>query len=297
MFNGSLVALATPFLDGRIDWESFEHLIRRHLESGTSGLVPCGTTGETPALTQAEHIEIVRRTVALARGKIPVIAGCGTNSTAKTIELARNMEDAGADALLIVTPYYNKPSQKGLIEHYAALAGQVKKPIIIYNVPSRTGVNILPAGVIELARRYSIIVGIKEASGSLDQASQIVREAPGNFCVLSGDDSLTLPLLAVGARGVISVAANIVPREMAELIGAWDTLDVAKAQRLHLRLFPILRALFVETNPVPVKTALYKMGLIVSPEVRLPLAALSAESDRQLTQALEALGLIKKVSI
>ena len=294
MFNGSIVALVTPFLNGAIDWESLERLVAWHLESGTAGLAPCGTTGETPTLTHEEHLQVVRRVKEWSKGKIPVMAGCGANSTAKTIELSRDVLRAGADGLLVVTPYYNKPTQAGLINHYDLLAKAVKAPIVIYNVPSRTGVNILPPAVIELAQRHKHIVAVKEASGVLDQASQIAREAPGHLVILCGDDSLTLPMLAIGARGVISVAANIAPVQVSSMVSAWDALDADKARRLHLKLLPIFKTLFIETNPVPVKTALKLMGRITSCEVRSPLVAMSKSNEAELTAALAACNIIEE---
>ncbi len=292
MFRGSYVALATPFDNQAIDWENLERLVQWHLDNQTDGLVPCGTTGETPTLTHDEQVAVVERVLQLGRGKIPIMAGCGSNSTEKTIELAQTFEKMGVSALLIVTPYYNRPSQRGLYEHYSTIAKAVQTPIFIYNVPSRTGSNILPATVTALAKAHANIAGIKEASGNLDQVSAIIHDAPNGFIVLSGDDSLTLPMLACGAKGVISVVANVVPREIAGMVAAWDMGDWEKARRMHIKLFPIFKALFLETNPVPVKTAMHKMGLIKNLEFRKPLVAMTKENEEKLMAVLKDLSLL-----
>ncbi|MEK7287166.1 MAG: 4-hydroxy-tetrahydrodipicolinate synthase [Elusimicrobiota bacterium] len=291
--QGSFVALPTPFRNGQIDWASFENLARWQIESGTRGLVPCGTTGETPALTHEEQISLVKKTIEIAAGRALVMAGCGANGTAKTIKLAQEIAALGPDALLVVTPYYNRPSQHGLLEHYQAVAKSVKTPICIYNVPSRTGCNIEPDTVLALAKSCPSIVAIKEASGSLDQASFIVREAPSGFSVLSGEDSLNLPLLAVGAVGVVSVLANVAPRGVADMISAWNEGNADKARRLHLKLWPLSRALFVETNPIPVKWALHRLGKFASPELRLPLVTLTPDNAVKLERALAGAGLLE----
>lgn len=294
VLSGSWVALITPFKKGAIDWKSLESLVDWHIDSGTDGLVLCGTTAETPTLTEEEQWDILKTISARAKGKIGLMAGCGSNSTAKTIASVKKADSLNLDALLVVTPYYNKPTQKGLKEHFAAVAKNVRTPIVIYNVPSRTGVNMLPETVVEAARASARIAAVKEASGNVDQASLICREAPKGFSVLSGDDSLTLPMMAAGAKGVISVAANAAPKETAAMTGAWLKGEAALAQKWHLQLMPLFRALFLETNPAPVKFALWKMGKIASPELRLPLVETSADTQAKLSSVLSGLGLMKK---
>ncbi|MBI4063130.1 MAG: 4-hydroxy-tetrahydrodipicolinate synthase [Elusimicrobia bacterium] len=293
MLRGCITALVTPFKNGEIDWKSFEDLVGRQLDAGVAGLSPCGTTGEAPALSPQEHLSLIKKVVEMARGRAIVVAGCGANSTKKTIELAGEVEQLGVDALLVVTPYYNRPTQKGLFEHYSALAKSVKTPICIYNVPARTGTNIEPATVLKLAALFQRIVAIKEAAGSLDQVSALVRGSGKGFSVLSGDDSLTLPMLSVGAVGVVSVVSNIAARELCDLISAWDQMDQEKARRLHLKLFPLAKELFVETNPAPVKWALKRLGLIATDELRGPLVSLSREAEPRVQRALQDSGLLE----
>lgn len=290
--RGSFAALPTPFLKGAIDWPSFERLVTWHLESGTHGLVPCGTTGEVPVLSHEEHVLVVQRTIKSAGGRIPVMAGCGTNSTAKTVDMAKEMARLGADALLVVTPYYNRPGQRGLYEHFLAVARSVEVPVCIYNVPSRTGCHIEPATVVALAKAASNITAIKEASGNLDNAGQILREAPAGFTLLSGEDSLNWPLLACGAAGAVSVLANVAPQQVSEMMEAWQNGSFDAARNLHLKLWPLSKALFVETNPAPVKWALHRLGKFTSPELRLPLTTLTPENTAKVEQALESAGLL-----
>ena len=290
MFKGSFVALVTPFKDGRADIDAFRALVKMHLGSGTSGLVPCGSTGEAATLEPAEYKALVSAAVEEAKGRLPVVAGVGTNSTARTVEQACLAEKLGADALLVLVPYYNKPTQDGLHLHFKAVAEAVKVPIVVYNIPGRTAVNMLPATLARLAREYKNIRAVKEASGSLDQVSEIVGLLGPDFSVLSGDDSLTLPMLSVGARGVVSVVANVAPRETAEMCAAFLDGRTAQARELHLRLLPLVKALFLETNPIPVKAALAWLGRC-SPEIRLPLTPLTAKNGALLRQALEDFGL------
>lgn len=290
MFTGSIVALVTPFRDGQIDEAGLRRLLRMHLDNETDGIVPCGTTGEAVTLSREEHEQVIALTVEEVGGRIPVIAGVGTNDTAKTIAMAQSAQAAGVDGLLVVTPYYNRPTQRGLVAHYRALAASTDLPIIVYNVPSRTGTNLLPETVAELAQ-IDHIVGIKEASGNLDQVSAIVTRCGDPFTVLSGDDSLTLPILSVGGQGVISVTANILPREVARMVKAFRGGDLAEARRLHSRLFPVSRAMFIETNPGPVKAALALMGLI-SGELRLPLVPPADTNLRIIKETLEHVGLL-----
>ena len=284
--SGCYTAIITPFRDGDIDQPALRALVERQIDGGVSGLLPCGTTGEAPALTATEWDLVVATVIETAAGRVPVVAGTGSNSTAVTIERTRRARSLGADAALVVTPYYNKPTQDGLYGHFEAIAETVDLPLVLYNVPGRTGVNLFPETVVRLAAIPGI-VAIKEASGSIDQTSQIVREAPGTFTVLSGDDSLTLPIVAVGGRGIISVVSNIAPEAVSALAAAGLAGDFATARDIHLALFDLCRAMFVETNPVPVKTAAALLGLC-GPEVRLPLALLSAAARRRVESALES---------
>ncbi|MDD5655796.1 MAG: 4-hydroxy-tetrahydrodipicolinate synthase [Elusimicrobia bacterium] len=291
-FEGSYVALVTPFArDGSIDEPALRRLVRRQLRAGTAGLVPCGSTGEAATLSHDEFRRVVTLVLEESRGLLPVMAGVGTNSTAKAVELAREAESLGADALLVLAPYYNKPTQEGLYRHFRAVAAGTRLPVVVYNIPGRAAVNILPATLLRIARDCPNAAAVKEASGSLDAVSEIVGAAPKGFAVLSGDDSLTLPMLAVGARGVVSVAANLAPRPMAELCAAALAGDFRRARVLHRRLFPLMRALFVETNPIPVKAALDMMGLCAAAP-RLPLTPLRREHAACLRGSLAGLGLI-----
>ena len=297
MFGGSIVALITPFRDGAIDEEALERLVEFQCANGTGGLVPCGTTGESPTLTSEEHERVVALTVRAARRwaerrgarPVPVIAGAGSNSTAEAIGYSEAAARDGADALLQITPYYNKPTQEGLYRHFAAVAAATDLPIVLYNVPGRTGVNLLPETVARLAE-LPTIVGIKEASGNLDHSSEIRRLCGPDFAILSGDDSLTLPILAVGGAGVISVVANIAPAQTAALVDAWRAGAIAEAQRLHGQLFGLARAMFLETNPGPVKAAAELLGLC-SGELRLPLAPVGAGTRERIAAALAEAGL------
>ena len=289
MFSGMLVALVTPFRDGQVDYAAIERLVDWHIEQGTEGLVPVGTTGESPTVDVAEHQKIVKTVVERSAGRIPVVAGTGGNATAEAIHLTRYAKDVGADGSLQVCPYYNKPTQEGLYRHFAAIAEAVDLPMVLYNIPGRTGVSLAPATVARLAELPQI-VAVKEATGSMDQASEILAQC--DLVVLSGDDSLTLPLMAIGAKGVISVVGNLVPKDMKRLTDAMLAGDVATAQEAHRRLFPLCRAMFIETNPIPVKTAMKMVGLLESDEKRLPMTDLSPEHAEALKQALEEYGLL-----
>jgi len=289
MFAGTLVALVTPFKDGQVDYAAIERLVEWHVEQGTDGLVPVGTTGESPTVTVEEHERIIRTVVESAAGRVPVVAGTGGNATAEAIHLTRFAKDVGADASLQVCPYYNKPTQEGLYRHFAAIAEAVDLPMVLYNIPSRTGVSMTPATVARLAQ-VPQVVAIKEATGSMDQTSEILARC--DLAVLSGDDSLTLPLMALGAQGVISVVANVVPKDVKRLTDAMRSGDVAGAQETHRRLFPLCRAMFIETNPIPVKAAMKMVGLLESDEKRLPLTDLTPENAEALKQALRAYGLV-----
>ena len=289
MFTGMLVALVTPFKNGQVDYAAIERLVDWHVEQGTDGLAPVGTTGESPTVDVEEHERIIRTVVERAAGRIPVIAGTGANATAEAIHLTRYAKEAGADGSLQVCPYYNKPTQEGLYRHFAAIAEAVDLPMVLYNIPGRTGVSLSPGTIARLARLPQV-VGVKEATGSIDQASEILSLC--DLVVLSGDDSLTLPLMAVGAQGVISVVGNLVPKDMKRLTDAMLTGDVATAREAHRRLFPLCRAMFIETNPIPVKAAMKMVGLLESDEKRLPMTDLSAEHAEALREALEAYGLL-----
>jgi len=287
-FEGIFTALVTPFFKGEFDKVSMGRLLERQMEAGVAGVVVCGTTGETPTLTAEEYEKVVGFVVAEAKGKLIVIAGSGTNSTKTTIERCKVARDLGVDALLVVTPYYNKPTQEGLFAHFAEVAKAVNLPVLIYNVPSRTGVSIAPDTVSRLAQ-LSGIAGIKEASGSVDAVREIVRKAPESFSCLSGDDALALPSFAVGAVGVVSVASNVVPEHMVRLWELWKAGDTKNARILDWKLAPLYKALFIETNPIPCKAALAMKGIIRSEEVRLPLLMASEATKQALEKALRAL--------
>ncbi len=289
--EGSLVALVTPFdRSGGIDEEALRRLIRRQIREGTQGLVPCGSTGEAATLSSQEYRRVVMAAVLEASGTVPVIAGVGSNDTAKAAVLARDAEVLGADAILLLAPYYNKPTQEGIFRHFAAVSRATRLPIIAYNIPGRTAVNILPQTLERMARALPRLVGVKEASGSLDQVSEIRVLAP-RLTILSGDDNLTWPMMAVGARGVISVAANVAPRQTRALCAAALSGDGARARSLHLRMFPLVKALFSETNPIPVKAALEMMGLCRG-EPRLPLTPLAGALRPNLRAALREFGVL-----
>jgi 4-hydroxy-tetrahydrodipicolinate synthase len=292
-FQGSLVAMVTPFHDGRVDEAKLRELVEFHVANGTDGLVPCGTTGESPTLTPEEHKRVIEIVVQQARGRIPVVAGTGSNSTAEAIELTRHAAHAGAAGALLVTPYYNKPTQQGLFEHFRTIAQAVPDlPLIVYNIQGRTSVNVETETMARLAQIPNI-VGVKEASGSLDQMTAVILACGPDFTVLSGDDNLTLPLMSVGGRGVISVIANLVPRETAEMTHAALAGDWKQARELHLRLFPLSRAVFIETNPIPVKEALAMMGRLAEPEFRLPMCRMAEANRPRLKAVLSSLGLVK----
>lgn len=290
--EGSYVALVTPFdREGRLDEDAYRRLIRRQLKGGTRGLVPCGSTGEAATLVHEEYRRAIEIACDESRGEVPVIAGVGTNATWKAVESAREAESLGADALLVLAPYYNKPTQEGIYQHFRAVARESRLPIVVYNIPGRTGVNILPKTLARMAKDLPSIVAVKEAAGSLDQVSEILTLTRPGFTVLSGDDSLTLPMMAIGAKGVVSVVANVAPKETQALCRAALDGNHKRAAQLHLKLFPLIKSLFVETNPIPVKAALSMMGLC-RPEPRLPLTPLSAEYRPALKKALKESNLI-----
>jgi 4-hydroxy-tetrahydrodipicolinate synthase len=289
MFQGTLVALVTPFTGGQVDYAAIERLVDWHVDQGTDALVPVGTTGESPTVDVAEHEKIIEIIVKRADGRIPVVAGTGGNATAEAVELTTFAKAVGADASLQVCPYYNKPTQEGLYQHFATIAETCDLPLILYNIPSRTGISMTPETVARLAELEQV-VAIKEATGSMDQASRILSLC--DLTVLSGDDSLTLPLMAIGGKGVVSVVANLVPGDVKTLTDAMLAGDVATARQAHHKLFPLCRAMFVETNPIPIKTAMKWAGLLESDEKRLPLADLSPAAADTLRRALTDYGLL-----
>lgn len=290
MFTGSHVAIVTPFRKGKVDERAFADLIEWQIANGTNGIVPCGTTGESATLSHEEHNRVIELTVEVVHRRVPVIAGTGSNSTDEAISLTKHAKQAGADGALLITPYYNKPTQEGLYRHYKAVAEAVDMPLVLYNIPGRTGVNMLPATIARLSAIHTI-VGVKEGSGSVQQASDIVQMCGDRLTVLAGDDSLTLPMMAVGGKGVITVTANILPREMADLVKFFAEGNIAHARQIHFKLSPLFAALFYETNPIPVKEALGMMGKI-DPELRLPLCPMAPDTREKLTRALKDMKLI-----
>jgi len=301
MFKGSIVAIVTPFSTvggsasgGKklvIDEKKFKELIEFHIKSGTSGIVPCGTTGESATLSFAEHERVIEITIKQVNKRVPVIAGTGSNSTEEAIMLTKQAASAGADASLQVSPYYNRPTQRGLYEHFKAVADAVDIPIILYNIASRTGVNIEPETIAKLAHDCKNIVAVKEASGNLEQMSRIKQLCPKNFILISGDDGLTLPVLGIGGTGIISVVANIVPKDVANLVHEFEKGNIKKAQELHFKLLPLVKAMFIETNPIPVKTAMGLLGMC-EPDLRLPMCAMAPENLEKLKKALKEYGLL-----
>ncbi len=290
-FHGALVALITPFIDGQLDEQGLINLIEFQIDNGTHGIIPCGTTGESATTSFAEHKRVIDLTVKTVRGRVPVVAGTGGNNTLEAIELTESAKKSGADAVLSVVPYYNKPNQEGMYLHFREIAEKVDIPILLYNVPGRTVVNMLPETVARLAEIDNII-GIKEATGSLEQGSDVIRKCPDDFIVLSGDDFTALPTTLIGGKGVISVISNVYPKGMAEMIEAALAGDVKKARELHYRMYPLMKLLFCNPNPVPTKKALELMGKIQSGLPRLPLATIDAACLDQLKVALAELDLI-----
>ena len=289
MFTGSLVAIVTPLHNGRVDEKAFGELIEFQIANGTHGIVPCGTTGESATLSNAEHERVVALSVEIVNRRVPVIAGTGSNSTEESILFTNHAKSVGADGALLITPYYNKPTQEGLYQHYAAVAKAVDIPLILYNIPGRTCVNMAPETVARLSD-IPTIVAIKEGSGSLGQVSEILHQCQNRISVLAGDDALTLPMMAIGAKGVITVTANIAPSEMAAMVNAALKGNYDEARNIHYKLAPLFSALFYETNPIPVKAALAMMGKIKN-ELRLPLTPLSPHNSGKLTKVLQACNL------
>jgi len=283
-------ALVTPFRDDAVDETALRDLVERQVEAGVDGIVPCGSTGEAATLSYAEHRRVVEVCVEAAGGRVQVLAGTGSNSTRESIELTRHARDAGADGALLISPYYNKPTQEGVVAHYAAVARESGLPLVAYNIPGRTASNILPETMARIAE-IGLVIGVKEACGDIAQISRVVAACPEDFSVLSGDDALTLPVIAVGGRGVISTTSNVAPRQMMELVAAARAGELERAREIHLRLLPLFDALFCETNPIPVKAALALLGLI-GEEIRLPLTPLGAAKRDRLEATLKEQGIL-----
>jgi 4-hydroxy-tetrahydrodipicolinate synthase len=290
MFNGAISAIITPFRDGAVDEAALRELVEWQIQSGIDGLVPCGSTGESATLTHAEHEQVIKAVVDQARRRVPVIAGTGSNSTAEAIRLTTFAREVRADGALLISPYYNKPTQDGIYRHYKMIGASVDLPLIVYNIPGRTGSNIMPE---TFARMCEIkqVVGIKEASGSMDQCSDILKLCGDRLTMLSGDDSLTLPLMSMGAKGVISVVTNVAPREMHDMAAAALSGDFERAREIHFKLLPLMRALFIETNPIPIKQACAWIGKCTN-EMRMPLVPMSAAAGEKLRSAMKQLRLV-----
>jgi 4-hydroxy-tetrahydrodipicolinate synthase len=291
-FQGSIVALITPFRNGQVDEPKLRELVEFHVKQGTDGIVACGTTGEDPGLSHDEHARVVEIIIETAANRLPVIVGTGSNSTAHTVELSRHAERAGAAGALVVSPYYNKPTQEGLYRHFRTVAEAIALPVLVYNIQSRTAVNVETDTLARLRRDCPNVVGVKEASGSLDQMSQVIGACGPDFIMLSGDDNLPLPLMSVGGRGVISVIANIVPRDVADLTHAALDDDWKRARELHHRLYPLAKAAFLETNPIPIKEAMAMAGMI-EPEFRLPMCRMGDANRERLRAIIKTYGLVK----
>ena len=290
MFSGSIVALVTPFKGGMIDWKSLEGLVEFHIKNGTHGIVPCGTTGESATLNPKEHHEVILAVIKAVKRRVPVIAGTGSNSTEEAVSLTRGAEEAGADGALLISPYYNRPTQEGIYQHYKKVASAVDIPLIIYNIPSRTGSKIEPETLARLSEIKNIS-GVKEATGSVDQAIDVLRLCGDRLALYSGEDSLTFSLMALGGKGVISTVTNVAPKEMSELTQACLDGNWEKGRDLQMKLIPLIRSLFIETNPIPVKTALSLMGKCRG-ELRLPLTPMAEGNLKKLKQTMIDFGLI-----
>lgn len=289
MFKGSYVAIVTPFKEGKVDFEKLKKLVEFHVKNGTNGIVPCGTTGESATLSYEEHEQVIEAVVKTSAGRLKVVAGTGSNSTTETIEMTAFAKKAGADGVLLVSPYYNKPTQKGLYLHFKKVADEVDIPIMLYNIQSRTAVNILPETIGKLHSECKNIVAVKEASGSPEQMTKILSICP-KIDMLSGDDALTLPLLSIGGTGVVSVVANIVPKDVSEMVWAYLKGDVEKARKLHFKLSSLIKAMFIETNPIPIKTAMGLLGMC-SADLRLPMCSMDDENRENLIRMMKEYGL------
>ena len=290
MFSGSFTAIVTPLKNNKVDFDAYKKIIDMQIEAGITGIVPCGSTGESATLSHQEHDEVIQKAVEFSKGKLKVIAGTGSNSTAEAIRLSKHAQEAGCDGVLLVAPYYNKPTQKGLYLHYKEVANAINIPVVLYNIQGRSAVNIEPKTIAQLAKDCKNIVAVKEASGSLDQMSQIRMLAP-NMDLISGDDALTVPIMAIGGTGVISVLSNICPKVVADLVNAMLKKDLDKANEIAFKWLPLVKAMFIETNPIPVKAAMAMMG-ICSDEMRLPMCSLSDEHKESLRKTLKSFNLI-----
>lgn len=290
MFTGSMVALVTPFNNGQVDWQTLEALVEFHIRNGTQGIVPCGTTGESATLSHQEHDDVIRAVIRAVHKRVPVIAGTGSNSTDEAVRLTREAEKSGADGALLISPYYNRPTQEGIYQHYKKVASEVGIPIIIYNIPGRTGSKIEPETLARLAE-ISNVAGVKEATGSVDQAIDVIRLCGDRLAVYSGEDSLIYSLMALGGKGVISTVANVAPKETAQLTEACLKGNWEKGRKIQFKLIPLIRSLFLETNPIPVKTALSLMGKC-SGELRLPMTPMAEGNLTKLSQAMREFGLL-----
>lgn len=289
IFEGAMTAIVTPFKNGKLDEKAYRDLIEFQIANGINAIVPCGTTGESATLTHEEHNRVIDIAIEQAKGRVPVIAGSGSNSTLETIKLTQHAKEAGADAALIITPYYNKPTQEGLYAHFTAVANKVDIPIVLYNVPGRTSINLLPETVARLSEHKNILA-YKAASGDVAQISQVISLC--NIIVLSGDDALTLPILAIGGKGVISVASNIVPSDVSTMVSSFLSGDLTKAKRIHYKLLKLFKTIFIETNPMPIKASLAMMGKIKE-ELRLPLVCMKEDTKAKLRTVLQELDLVK----
>ena len=290
MFSGSFTAIVTPLKNNKVDFDAYKKIIDMQIEAGITGIVPCGSTGESATLSHAEHDEVIQKAVEFSKGKLKVIAGTGSNSTAEAIRLSKHAQEVGCDGVLLVAPYYNKPTQKGLYLHYKEVANAINIPVVLYNIQGRSAVNIEPKTIAQLAKDCKNIVAVKEASGSLDQMSQIRMLAP-EMDLISGDDALTVPIMAIGGTGVISVLSNICPKVVADLVNAMLKKDLDKANEIAFKWLPLVKAMFIETNPIPVKAAMAMMGLC-SDEMRLPMCSLSDEHKESLRKTLQSYNLI-----
>jgi 4-hydroxy-tetrahydrodipicolinate synthase len=290
VFEGVLTALVTPFRDGAVDERALTELVELQIAAGVDGVVPCGSTGEAATLSHAEHQRVVEVAVAAARGRVHVLAGTGSNNTVEAIQLTQHAKEAGADGALLISPYYNRPTQDGIFAHYAEIARRTSFPLVVYNIPGRTGSNVLPSTIARLAE-VDQIVGVKESCGDLNQISHVIASVPDSFAVLAGDDWATLPMLALGGKGVISTIGNVAPGEVVDLVRAFRAGDIERARSVHYRLLPLIDALFCETNPIPVKAALAMRGLIHE-ELRLPLLPISNGNRERLQAVLKELGLL-----
>jgi len=289
MFEGVFTALVTPFKNGKIDYDSVAAIIEHQIAGGVDGVVPMGTTGESPTVSYEEHEEFIVRVVTLVNKRIKVIAGTGSNSTDEAIYLSKAAQDAGVDGVLLVNPYYNKPPQRGLIAHFESVAQSINIPVILYNIPGRTGVNFLPESVAQLIQRVPNIVAMKEASGDINQMMNLVEMCGNSITLLSGDDNLLLPVLAIGGKGIISVISNLLPNDVKAVVTNYNNGNLEEAKRLFYKLLPLCRAMFYETNPIPIKAAMAMAGFCSS-EMRLPLVSLSADNQERLKKALLAYG-------